>query len=161
MPATVSNPRDLLLQLLGDLLYVERRLAGGVLLELADSGSDGRLRDGLEHHLVQTKEHVERCEAAFRKLDASPTANAVDSFESALRQHEATASSIVDTRLADAFHAQVALRTEHLELALYEAVLALGFDELSGLRASQSDEDDARRTLEGEVRRLLEEARAR
>ena len=46
MPAKVSNPRDLLLQLLGDLLYVERRLAGGVLRELADSVSDERLRRG-------------------------------------------------------------------------------------------------------------------
>lgn len=157
MPAKVSNPRDLLLQLLGDLLYVERRLAGGVLRQLADSVSDERLRDELEHHLAQTKEHVERCETAFRKLDASPTANAVDSFESALRQHDAMVSDVVDAGLADAFHAQAALRTEHLELALYEAVLALGGDELGELRKSRADEEAARSTLH----QFLEEARAR
>ena len=156
MPAKVSNPRDLVLQLLGDLLYVERRLAGGVLRNLADSVFDEKLRDELEHHLAQTKEHVERCEEAFRKLDASPTANAVDSFESALRQHEAMASGIVDAALADAFHAQAALRTEHLELALYDAVLTLGGDELDELRRSRADEDDARAALH----RFLEEARA-
>lgn len=155
MPAKVSNPRDLLLQLLGDLLYVERRLAGGVLRDLASDVSDEQLHNYLEHHLMETKEHVERCETAFRKLDASPTANAVDSFESALRQHEETASGIVDATLADAFHAQAALRTEHLELALYEAVLALGGDEVDELRRSQSEEDDARAMLEGEIRRLL------
>lgn len=159
MPVKVSNLRDLQLQLLGDLLYVERRLAGGVLRELADGVSDEKLRDELEHHLAQTKEHVEHCEAAFLKLDAAPTANAVDSFESALRQHQETVAGIVDPRLADAFHAQATLRTEHLELALYEAVLALG--DLDDLRKSQADEEDARRLLEGEVRRLLEEARAR
>jgi len=157
MPAKISNPRDLLLQLLGDLLYVERRLAGGVLRQLADSVSDEGLRDELEHHLAQTKEHVERCEAAFRKLDASSTANAVDSFESALSQHEAMASGIVDARLADAFHAQAALRTEHLELALYDAVLALGGDELDELRKSRADEEASRSTLH----QFLEEARAR
>ena len=44
--ANISNPRDLLLLLLGEILYVERRLAGGVLQQLVDACADDELTRG-------------------------------------------------------------------------------------------------------------------
>ena len=153
--AKVSNPRDLLLQLLGEVLYVERRLVGGVLRELIGAVSDEQLADGLRAHLEQTKEHVTRCETAFRAVEAAPTANRCAAFEADVSAHGEQAGSIVDPVLADVFHAQAALRTEHLEIALYTAVLSLGFeDALAPLRESLADEQEAREILERELRRL-------
>ena len=37
MPTTISNPRDVLVQLLVEGLYVERRLAGGVVRDLMEA----------------------------------------------------------------------------------------------------------------------------
>ena len=155
MPTTISNPRDLLVQLLGELLYVERRLAGGVLRDLIDAVSDEQLKDELRKHLDQTKQHVDRCETAFRALEVAPTANQSRAFESAVSQHDELAPSIPSPRLADIFHAQAALHTEHMEIAMYTAVLAQGFeDELAPLRESLADEYEAREILERELRRL-------
>ena len=155
MPTTISNPRDLLVQLLGELLYVERRLAGGVLRDLIDAVTDEQLADGLRAHLDQTKEHVDRCETAFRAIEVAPSANHSREFESAVAEHDELASSIVSPALADVFHAQAALRTEHLEIALYTAVLSLGFDDaLAPLRESLADEHEAREVLERELGRL-------
>jgi ferritin-like metal-binding protein YciE len=159
MPTTVSNPRDLLVQILGELLYIERRLAGGVLRDLIDAVADEQLADGLRAHLEQTKAHVERCETAFRAIEVAPSANHSREFESAVAEHDELASSIISKGLADVFHAQAALRTEHLELALYTAILAFGDengygDALAPLRESVADEHEAREILERELRRL-------
>lgn len=159
MPARLSNPRDLLVQLLGDLLYVERRLAGDVLSSLASSVRDEELRGALEHHLEQTRAQVERAESAFRRLEVAPTANLCAAFEAAVAEHEELSSKLADPALADVFHAQAALRTEHLELALYTAVLELAaaLDRSAAveeLRESQREEDEARTTLESAIGRL-------
>lgn len=157
MPATISNPRDLVVQLLGELLYVERRLVGGVLRDLISAVSDEQLADGLQQHLEQTKAHVERCETAFRALEVAPTANQSRAFESAVAEHEELTSSFASQQLADVFHAQAALQTEHMEIALYTAVLSLGFDDaLAPLRESLADEQEACELLERELRRLAD-----
>jgi ferritin-like metal-binding protein YciE len=123
--AKISNGRDLVLQLLGELLYVERRLAQGELRELIDAVKDEELQEALRTHLEETKEHVERVETAFRRLEAAPSSNLSHPFDSAQAEHDELAQSIVDSRLADLFHAQAALRTEHVELAYYRGLAEL------------------------------------
>lgn len=125
MAAKVSNPRDLVVLLLGELLFVERRLAGQVLRELADAVTDSELRGTLLAHLDETKAHVERIETAFLRLAVTPTANLSQAFESAVSQQDDLATAVVESRLGDLFHAQAALHTEHWELASYQTILAL------------------------------------
>ena len=161
MPATISNPRDLLVQLLGDLLYVERRLADEVLRSLAGEVDDDELRTALERHRDETAVHVDRLEAAFRRLEVTPTSNRSPAFEGAVAQHDELAGSIKQTQLADVFHAASALHTEHYEIAAYTAILELADrtgagDAVGGLRESLDEEEQARTTLEGAVSRLSE-----
>jgi ferritin-like metal-binding protein YciE len=159
VPVKLSNPRDLLLQLLGEALYIERRLAGGVLRDLIDAVRDEALRDTLEHHLEQTKTQVGRAETAFRRLDAAPSANLSQGFEAAVAEHDELAGSLVEPTLADVFHAQAALRTEHMELGLYAAILMLADacgrgDELEPLRESAAEEHNALERVERKLSRL-------
>jgi ferritin-like metal-binding protein YciE len=159
MPATVSNPRDLLVELLGRLLYVERRLADTVLRDLAAAVRDDELRASLEAHREETKTHVERLETAFHRLEVAATSNRDDAFESLVAQHERFSSSVKAARLADVHHAAAALRTEHAEIAAYTAVLALaeatGYgDAVADLAVSLRDEEAARATLEAALPRL-------
>ena len=73
MPATVSNPRDLFLVALSDILFVERMLSFEVLPELLKQVRDPSLSGGLAEHLEETKRHVERVEAAFLAVGAEPS----------------------------------------------------------------------------------------
>src|SRR4051812_35790584 len=99
MPGKVSSRRDLLVLLLGELLHVERRLAGGVIRDLAEAVGNDELGLALLGHLEETVQHVERVEAAFRRIEVAPTANLSRSFESAVAQHDDLATSIIDARL--------------------------------------------------------------
>jgi ferritin-like metal-binding protein YciE len=158
MPATkISNPRDLVLQLMGELLFVERRLADQVIPDLAAAVQDGELRRGLEEHREQTTQHVERLETAFRRLDVAPTSNLSRPFESAVAEHDELASSILDTRLADLFHAQAALHTEHWEMAAYRALVPLVPDDVRDLlRPSFDEEGDAAKLLVSAIDRIAD-----
>jgi ferritin-like metal-binding protein YciE len=158
MAGRVSNPRDLLALLLGEVLHVERRLAGDVLRSLIDGVRDEELTDVLRGHLGETNEHVERVEIAFRRLELAPSAHLSRAFESAVAQHDELAPQIVDARLADVFHAHAALQTEHWEIAAYSTVLELAgrFDvDLGLLEDSVAEEERAREYLRAAIARLV------
>jgi ferritin-like metal-binding protein YciE len=149
----ISNPRDLLLAELGELLYVERRLAGEVLPSLVRAVADERLRTALAEHLEQTRGHIERAETAFRRVDAAPSANLSRAFEGVVSQHDELVRAIVLPGLADAFDASSALLVEHLEIAGYRAAVAtaraLGHDEVADLLdETLREEQGAARTLD-------------
>jgi ferritin-like metal-binding protein YciE len=150
MAGKISNPRDLLVLLLGELLHVERRLAGGVIHDLADAVGNDELRLALRQHLDETVQHVERIEMAFRQIEVAPTANLSRPFESAVAQQGELAPNIVDARLADDFHAQAALHTEHWEIAAYETVLRLAPPDVAVLLAPalEDERNAARRFLD-------------
>lgn len=166
MPATLSNPRDLLVQLLGDLLYVERRLADDVLRALSDAVADEELRDVLQRHRDETATHARRLEAVFLRLEVAPTSNRSAPFEGAVAQHGELVGSLAEQTLADVFHATSALHTEHYEIAAYTAVLALADamgagEAVSDLHQSLQEEEQARATLEDALERLAAAASAR
>lgn len=158
MPSTtVSNPRDLVVQLLGELLFVERRLADTVLDDLRSALHDEELRAILDEHREQTRLHAERVETAFRRLEVAPTSNLSRPFESAVAEHDARAPSIMDPRLADLYHAQAALHTEQWELASYRVVLALLPREVGDLlEPSYRDEGAAADRLGRAIERLAD-----
>ena len=141
MAGKVSNQRDLLVLLLGELLHVERRLAGGVIRDLADAVRNDQLRLALARHLEETVQHVERIEAAFRRMEVASTANLSRPFESAVAQHDELSANIIETRLADEFHAQAAVHTEYWEIAAYETVLRLTPPEIAELLEPTLDDE--------------------
>jgi ferritin-like metal-binding protein YciE len=159
MPAVkISNPRDLVVQLLGELLFVERRLADQVLDDVRRSVRDGELQALLERHREQTRTHAERLETAFQRLGVAPTSNLSRPFESAVAQHDDLAPSILDPRLADLFHAHAALHTEHWEMAAYRMLLPLLPDEVAQLlRPSFDEEGEAAKQLVRAIDRLAAE----
>ena len=159
----VHQPRDLFLRLLGDILYVERRLAGDVIEKLRQAAKDDELRDALAEHLEQTRNHVRNAEAAFRDTGAEPTALRSAAFEGLVSQHDDDAAEISQPAVADAFHAAAAAHTEHYELAAYEALIPLA-DELDfrdarkRLEDSRDDEAAALRRVEKIANRLTKDA---
>jgi len=123
-------------------LWVERTLAFEALPKLIGEVRDSELREALEEHLAQTKEHVSRVEEAFRASGAEPTAARSAALAAALEQHDA--QDVKEPTLRDVFHAAGAERSEHLELGLYDAVLLLASgDAQSLLKQNRRDEEGA------------------
>jgi ferritin-like metal-binding protein YciE len=141
---------------LTELLWVERTLAFDALPKLIGEARDAELREALEEHLGQTKEHVTRVEDAFRASGAEPTAARSAALAAALEQHESHEAK--EPTLRDVFHATGAARTEHLELGLYDAVLLLANgDAASLLRENRKDEEDALKRVSKIAERLTGE----
>jgi ferritin-like metal-binding protein YciE len=153
MPPTVSNPRDLLLAGLADILFVERMLSFDVLPELLKQVSDAELGGALAEHLEETKRHVANAEEGFRAAGAEPSSNLSPAFVGLKDQHAQLAGSIKAPALADLWHATAAIHTEHYEIAAYRQLRAvavrMGIDELDRVLAENlHDEESALGRLE-------------
>ena len=87
----MTEPRELFLHELGDLLYAENVLVKA-LPKLAEEASDDELRAGFEPHLEETKQHVKNVEKAFATLGEKAKAEkcpAIDGHQGrARRVHE-------------------------------------------------------------------------
>lgn len=156
MPSiTVSNPRDLVALMLGELLFVERRLHDAILPSIVAKVGDQELQEVLRAHQQETRTHVERVEEAFRRIGIAPTSNLSRTIEAAAEQHAALSSSIAEPRLADLFHAQTALHGEHWEMAAYRTLLPLVPDDVADLlKPSYAEEGEAAKLLVRAIDRL-------
>lgn len=128
-------------------------LAFEALPKLRDAASNEELRDAFEQHLLETRTHVERVEAAFESLGAHPSSIYNPTLSALLAEHDELAGKVVEDRLRDVWHAHAAARTEHLELAIYESVLplaeTLGADDArSALEENREQEEHALETVE-------------
>lgn len=165
MPTTVSNPRDLLLLELADILFVERLLAFEVLPELVTQVQLASLVHAVERHLEETHGHVARAERAFDLLDAEPSSAHSRPFAGLREQHDELAGQMKHWALAHLFHASSAARVERYEIGSYTALATLaracGHEELVELLTETVDEEvEALATLQKITERLAAEAAA-
>jgi ferritin-like metal-binding protein YciE len=122
---TMSNPRELFLHELGDILYAEQVLVRE-LPQLGQEASDRELAKGFEQHARETKQQVENLEKAFRKLGAPVKAERCPGLEGIKAEHdlfvreESPAPDVLDAFLTGA-----AARTEHYEIATYEGLITM------------------------------------
>lgn len=72
---TLSNSRDLFLQQLSELLWIERTLEHEILPKTIAEVADEELKQALADHLEETHEHVRRVERAFLAAGAEPAAS--------------------------------------------------------------------------------------
>jgi ferritin-like metal-binding protein YciE len=135
-----------------------------VLPELLKSIQSEGLHAAVTEHLEQTREHGPRLEEVFRAIGAEPSSNLSPPVEKLAQHHDELAGNIPDDRLADVFHAAAAAATEHLELAMYDAVLGLAAtvelgDARKLLERNRDEEEEALKKLRSELERLAGELR--
>ncbi|HET7745015.1 MAG TPA: DUF892 family protein [Gaiellaceae bacterium] len=157
----ITTQRKLFAHELGDILYVERKLATEVLPKLIDEVRDAELRRGLQKHHQETKRHVRNVEKAFQKLGEEPEVEPCLGFEGLKREHDKLLSE-ASPSLTTAVDAGAAARTEHYEIAAYQGLIAmargLGEREIVPLLdANLKDERAALREVEKVSRRLAKE----
>ena len=158
----INNPKELFLHELGDILYVERKLAQEALPKLIGEVTDEEFKSGLQNHLEETRKHVKNVEEVFRIFDEEPHAEKCVGFEGLKKEHaeliEKSSSSLVDH-----IDLGAAARTENYEIAAYEGLRrmakALGEDDaVALLDANLKEEKDALREVEKIATRLSHEA---
>ena len=154
----ITTQRKLFLHELGDILYVERKLANEVLPKLVKEVDDTELRAGLKKHHTETQRHVTNVEKVFRVMGEKPEAEPCIAFEGLKKEHDKLVSEATPA-LVDAVDAGAAARTEHYEIAAYQGLLAMARglgerDAVPLLEDNLKDERKALREVEKVSRRL-------
>jgi ferritin-like metal-binding protein YciE len=83
----MSDPRELFLHELGDVLLAERTLVKA-LLKLQEEASDEELAKGFADHLDETRQHVKNVEQAFEQLGEPARAEKCPGIEGIKKEHD-------------------------------------------------------------------------
>jgi ferritin-like metal-binding protein YciE len=147
MSTEMTDPRELFLHELGDVLYAERILVK-TLPKLQEEASDEELTLGLEEHLEQTRQHVKNVEEAFEKLGEKPSAEKCPGIEGIKQEHDDfVAKESPSQDVLDSFLTGAGARTEHYEIAAYEGLVtmaeALGESEVVQLLNENLEQEKA------------------
>jgi ferritin-like metal-binding protein YciE len=133
----MTEPRDLFLHELGDVLFVEQTLVK-VLPQLQKEASDRELAKGFEDHLIETRQHVANVEKAFRTLGEKPKSEKCAGIKGIKTEHdEFVDEQSPSAEVLDSFLTGAGARTEHYEIAAYEGLIttarAMGETEVATL----------------------------
>ena len=162
MSTKMSDPRELFLHELGDLLYAERVLVK-TLPKLQEEASDEELALGFEEHLEQTRQHVTNLEAAFEQLGEEPKAEKCPGIDGIKQEHDDfVAKESPSQDVLDSFLTGAGARTEHYEIAAYEGLVtmaeAMGEPEIVDLLTENLEQEKtALEKLKSVGKRLAEE----
>ena len=142
---SLANPRDLLLQQLSELLWIERKLFFEIIPAVHDGAHAPELQQALTSHREETRTHCVRVEQAIRAVGAEPASAASLPLEKLNEVHEEHAREITHRVLRDVFHCAGVVRTEHYELSCYDPAIQLarelGHKECARLLEQNRDED--------------------
>ena len=157
----ITTPRELFLHELGDILYVERKLAEETLPKLIHEVEDREFTAGLEKHLRETRRHVTNVERVFKSMGETPQAEECIGFEGLKSEHDSLSEEASEA-LIDLVDLGAAARTEHYEIAAYEGLIkmarALGeSDAVAPLEQNLKQEKEALREIEKLTTRLTKE----
>ena len=163
--STMSDPRELFLHELGDVLYAEQTLVK-TLPKLQEEAADEELAQGFGEHLEETRQHVKNLEQAFEALGEPAKAEKCPGIEGIKKEHDDFVSNESPSQeILDAFLTGAGARTEHYEIAAYEGLVtmaeATGEDEVARLLSENLEQEkQALRKLQTIGKRLAEQGTA-
>jgi ferritin-like metal-binding protein YciE len=134
---TMNSLQDVLIDQLADLRSAEQQLTTA-LPQMASAASDPKLREAFEHHLEQTRGHLERLDQVFSDIGVTPPNETCAAMQGLIREGQEIINSSGDPTAKDAALIAAAQRVEHYEIAAYGTVRTL---------ADQLDYDDAKSLL--------------
>jgi ferritin-like metal-binding protein YciE len=134
----MDSLRELFVEQLRDLYDAENQLVKA-LPRMAKAASNSELRSAFEHHLEQTKEHVDRLETIFTNLEEDAEGETCKGMAGLIVEGKEAADSDADNDVKDAWLIAQAQRVEHYEIAAYGTVKSM---------ASLLDEEEAAGLLE-------------
>jgi ferritin-like metal-binding protein YciE len=121
----MTDPRELFLHELGDLLYVEKTLYKE-LPKLAQEASDEELSSAFEEHREETKQHAANLEQVFELIGESPKAEQCPGIDGIKQEHdEFIKDEKPSPEVCDLFLTGAGSRAEHYEIAAYTGLITM------------------------------------
>lgn len=115
--------------------------------KMAKAASTEGLRDALEQHLEETREHVTRLEQVFGTLDEKVKGKHCEGIAGIIEEGQSTLAEDLDDAALDACIIAAGQRAEHYEMAAYGTLVAwaraMGHDEAAELLQETLDEEKA------------------
>jgi ferritin-like metal-binding protein YciE len=149
----LDSLQTLYIEELRDLYDAEQQLVKA-LPKMAKTALAPELKQAFEDHLEQTKDHVERLEEIFDKLDKRPAAKTCKAMKGLIEEGSDILEEEGEDSVIDAALIAAAQRIEHYEIAGYGTVRTfaniLGEEDAAELLQETLDE-------EGEADKLLTE----
>src|SRR6185369_4438896 len=109
--------------------------------------STPELKQGLEQHLSQTKNHIKRLEQVFQLHGETPKAVTCPAIDGILEEANEILGDAKDAEVLDAAAAAAAQAVEHYEIARYGTLIAwareLGRDDCATVLEQTLDEEKA------------------
>src|ERR687891_1992028 len=143
---TIKTTRELLLDELRDIYHAEKQLVKA-LPKMAKATKSDKLRQAFEHHLEETKGHVERLEQVFDQLDTRTRGKPCQAMEGLIEEAKEMMEEIKTPEVLDAALITGAQKVEHYEIASYGSVHAiaeaLGQNDVKKLLEQTLDEEKA------------------
>jgi ferritin-like metal-binding protein YciE len=141
---TLTNLHDLYVDELKDLYSAENQILRALPL-MAQAATAPALAAAFTGHLAETRVHVERLEAIFKKLDTTPNGKQCVAMAGLLSESEDLMGQRADPSVLDAALIAAAQRVEHYEMAGYGCVRTyarlLGEDQAADLLQETLDEE--------------------
>jgi len=129
---------------LRDIYNAENQLLKA-LPKMAKAASSPELKQAFEEHLEQTKEHVERLDEIFGKLDKKPTGKTCQAMKGLVEEGSEIMEHEGEEHVLDAGLIGAAQKVEHYEMASYGTVRTwaeiLGEDDAAELLQQTLDEE--------------------
>lgn len=156
----MTEPKELLVHELGDLLYAERRFLTST-KGLVREANDPELKERLEQHVQETEAQIERLQEAFSAIGEKAKAETCEAAIGLREEHDSFKSEEKPSKeLLEAFDLGSGLRVEHYEIAAYRSAIAiataLGETECAEmLKESLAEEEAMADFLEKSAPRLL------
>jgi ferritin-like metal-binding protein YciE len=137
---------DLFVHTLQDIYYAEQQITKA-LPKMISKVATPELKQGLQRHLEQTKNHVTRVEQVFRLHGESPKAVTCPAIDGILEEANAILGDAGDPDVLDAAAAAAAQAVEHYEIARYGTLIAwareLGRDDWAAVLEPTLEEEKA------------------
>jgi len=116
--------KDVLLDELRDMYSAENQLVKA-LPKLAKGANNAKLKELFTAHLEETKGQVERLKEVFGHLEEKPTGEHCDGMEGIVEEGKSALEKDEEGASFDVGLIGAALRTEHYEIAAYQATISM------------------------------------
>src|SRR5262245_25090724 len=132
----IETMDDLFLHTLQDIYYAENKIVKS-LPEMIETASDAQLKQGLQVHLGETKDHVKRLEQVFQMLGQKPKSVDCPAIDGILEEAEEVTGEVDDKNVLDAAIIAAGQAVEHYEITRYGSLIAwakhLGRNDAAGV----------------------------
>lgn len=165
----MTEPKELLVHELGDLLYAERRFLT-MTRKMSREAANPELKQRIERHVQETETQIDRLERAFSSIGEKAKVETCEAAIGLRDEHKSFKEEEEPSdEMLEAFDLGSGLRVEHYEIAAYRTAIAvaraLGEEECAGILAeSLAEEEDMANFLEksapAALKALFEQAEA-